>query len=330
LKVGAEVEYFLVRRAEDGTITVADTLDVAAAPCYDARALTRMYDHLTSVSKCMNTLGWSNYANDHEDANGQFEQNFRYADPITTADRVIVFRYMVHSLATQAGMQATFMPKPFTNLTGNGLHMHLSLWDAEGQSAFEDLADPRGLGISPLGYQFVGGLLDHAQSLAAVTCPTVNSYKRLASAAPDSGAAWSPSFATYGGNDRTHMLRIPDAGRVENRCVDGAANPYLAMAAQIAAGMDGVDRGADPGGPSELDLARLTPEEIEAHGLKAMPMSLWHALDHLEADPVLRAALGKTPEGDYVDYFVSTKRAEYHASHAAVTPWEIDRYLTAI
>jgi glutamine synthetase len=330
LKVCAEVEYFLVRREADGSISVADALDVADAPCYDARALTRMYGHLTSVSRHMNALGWSNYANDHEDANGQFEQNFQYADPLTTADRVIVFRYMVHSLASQAGMLATFMPKPFTNLTGNGLHMHLSLWDRDDRSLFDDDTDVRGLGMSAVGYQFVAGLLDHAQALTAVTCPTVNSYKRLAAPAPNSGAAWSPVFATYGGNDRTHMLRIPDAGRVENRLIDGSANPYLAVAAQIAAGMDGVDRSLDPGGPSELDLLRLTPEEIAEHGLTAMPPTLLHALDHLEADPVLRTGLGKTSEGDYVDYFVATKRAECDAAHAQVTPWEIDRYLSAI
>jgi glutamine synthetase len=330
MKVGAEVEYFLVRRAEDGSISVADPLDVAAMPCYDARALTRMYDHLTSVSRCMNTLGWSNYANDHEDANGQFEQNFQYADPLTTADRVIVFRYLVHSLASEAGMLATFMPKPFTNLTGNGLHMHLSLWDREDQSLFDDATDARGLGMSALAYQFVAGLLDHAQALSAVTCPTVNSYKRLASPAPDSGAAWSPVFATYGGNDRTHMLRIPDAGRVENRLVDGSANPYLAITAQIAAGMDGIERTLDPGDPSELDLLRLTEKEIAAHGLTTMPPTLGHALDHLEGDSVLRTGLGKTSEGDYLDYFVATKRSEWQAAHAQVNPWEIDRYLSAI
>jgi glutamine synthetase len=330
LKVGAEVEYFLVRRAEDGSISVADPLDVAAAPCYDARALTRMYGHLTSVSRNMNALGWSNYANDHEDANGQFEQNFQYADPLTTADRVIVFRYMVHSLASQAGMLATFMPKPFTDLTGNGLHMHLSLWDRDDQPLFDDDSDAHGLGMSRLGYQFVAGLLAHAQALTAVTCPTVNSYKRLAAPAPNSGATWSPAFATFGGNDRTHMLRIPDGGRVENRLIDGSANPYLAIAAQVAAGMDGVDRLLDPGGPSELNLLQLTPEDVAEHGLAAMPPTLLHALDFLEADPVLRTGLGKTPEGDYLDYFVAIKRAEWAAAHAQVSPWEIDRYLSAI
>ena len=329
MAVGAEAEYFLVRRSPEGGISVADPMDHAKAPCYDARALTRMFDHLTSVSRHMNTLGWSNYANDHEDANGQFEQNFRYADPLTTADRVIVFRYMVHALAAQAGMLATFMPKPFTNLTGNGLHMHLSLWSEAGEELFADDDDGRGLGLSSLCYSFIGGLLGHAEALAAVTCPTVNSYKRLAAPAPNSGAAWSPSYVTYGGNDRTHMLRIPEPGRVEDRCIDGSANPYLATSALIAAGLDGIDREIDPGDPCELNLLTLSQFEAPTHGLRSMPMTLWDALDHLEIDEALRAGLGKTPDCDYVDYFIRTKRDEVRASQAEVTPWELDRYLSA-
>jgi glutamine synthetase len=330
LKVGAEGEYFLVRRSPSGGIEVADPMDQAKTPCYDARALTRMYDHLTTVSRHMNTLGWSNYANDHEDANGQFEQNFTFADAMTTADRVIVFRYMVHSLAAEAGMLATFMPKPFSNLTGNGLHMHLSMWGDDGTELFVDPADSRGLGMSTMGYSFIGGLLEHAQALAAVACPTVNSYKRLASPAPDSGAAWSPVYATYGGNDRTHMLRVPDPGRVEDRCIDGSANPYLTLSAIVAAGLDGIDRKLNPGDPCELNLLALSEHEAAERELVSMPMTLWHALEHLEADDVLRDGLGKTPEGDYVDYFVSIKRAEARSAHAEVTSWELERYLSAI
>jgi glutamine synthetase len=309
---------------------VADPLDQAKAPCYDARALTRMYDHLTTVSRHMNALGWSNYANDHEDANGQFEQNFKYADPMTTADRVIVFRYMIHSLAAEAGMLATFMPKPFSNLTGNGLHMHLSMWDDQDTELFADTEDGRGLGMSDMGYSFIAGLLEHSQALAAVACPTVNSYKRLASAAPDSGAAWSPVYATYGGNDRTHMLRVPDPGRVEDRCIDGSANPYLTISAIIASGLDGIERKLNPGDPCELNLLKLSVAEAEERGLVSMPMTLWHALEHLEADDVIRNGLGKTPEGDYVDYFVATKRAEVRSSHSEVTPWELEHYLSSI
>jgi glutamine synthetase len=330
LMVGAEAEYFLVRRSAAGGIEVADPLDMAKAPCYDARALTRMYDHLTSVSRHLNAMGWANYANDHEDANGQFEQNFEFADALTTADRVIVFRYMVHSLAAEAGMLATFMPKPFSHLTGNGLHMHLSLWSEDGTALFADAGDPRGLGMSPMGYSFVGGLLEHSRALAAVGCPTVNSYKRLSSGAPSSGAAWSPVYATYGGNDRTHMLRVPGPGRVENRCIDGSANPYLTLAALIAAGLDGIDRDVDPGDPCDLDLLRMDESEMSRNGLVAMPPTLLHAVDHLEADEVLREGLGKTPEGDYVDYFVATKRAEVRALHAEVAPAEVERYLSAV
>jgi len=227
-------------------------------------------------------------------------------------------------------MLATFMPKPFSNLTGNGLHMHLSMWDVDDNELFADPTDGRGLGISHMGYSFIAGLLEHAQALAAVACPTVNSYKRLASAAPDSGAAWSPVYATYGGNDRTHMLRVPDPGRVEDRCIDGSANPYLTLSAIVAAGLDGIERGLNPGDPCELNLLKLTEEEAIERGLVAMPMTLWHALEHLEADDVLRDGLGKTPEGDYVDYFVATKRAEVRSSHSEVSPWELERYLSAI
>ena len=330
LKVGAEAEYFLVRRTESGGLSVADPQDRAKAPCYDARALTRMYDHLTSVSRHLNALGWANYANDHEDANGQFEQNFQFADAMQTADRVIVFRYMVHALAAESDMLATFMPKPFSHLTGNGLHMHLSLWDESDRELFADAADSRGLGMSQLGYSFIGGLLEHAQALTSIGCPTVNSYNRLAAPAPDSGAAWSPSYATYGGNDRTNMLRVPEPGRVENRSIDGSANPYLTMAALIAAGLDGVTRELDPGDPCELNLLELTEQEAAERGLAPTPMTLWHALEHLEADETLREGLGKTPSGDYVDYFVATKRDEVRSAHAEVTPWEIERYLSAI
>ena len=255
---------------------MADPQDRAAAPCYDARALTRMYDHLTTVSRHMNTLGWANYANDHEDANGQFEQNFRYADPLTTADRVIVFRYMVHSLAAEAGMLATFMPKPFSHLTGNGLHMHLSLWDAESEGD-ELFADPDGRpGSRHVGARVLlhrrpararrgtgGGRLPHGELLQAV------GQRRP----PNSGAAWSPVYATYGGNDRTHMLRVPEPGRVEDRCIDGSANPYLALSALIAAGLDGIERGLDPGDPCELNLLALA----RARGVR--PRAALHAHD---------------------------------------------------
>lgn len=328
LNVGAEAEYMLVRRGPDGRLELADNLDTARAPCYDVNALTRMYEHLTSVSRYMNALGWGNYANDHEDANGQFEQNFRYADALTTADRMIFFRYMVHTLAHRAGMTATFMPKPFSQLTGNGLHLHTSLWQADGRNLFIDYDDPRGLGMSTMAYQYIAGILDHAPAMVAITCPTVNSYKRMGVGAPVSGATWAPLYATYGGNNRTQMLRVPDAGRVENRGCDGSANPYLAITASVAAGMDGIDRGLDPGEPNCDNLFLIDQKVVAARGVARTPPTLVHAVDELTEDAVLREALGKTPQGDYVDYFAAIKREEFFGYHADVSSWEIDRYLT--
>jgi len=326
---GCEAEYFLVRRGSEGGIELADPLDQADAPCYDAKGLTRMYDHLSTASKYMNQLGWANYANDHEDANGQFEQNFRYADALTTADRLIFFRYMIHTLAHRAGMAATFMPKPFGNLTGSGLHLHSSLWDAQtGAELFAGPGDPRGLGLSPLAYHYIGGLIAHGPAMAAVTCPTVNSYKRFGVGTPQSGATWAPAYATYGGNNRTQMLRIPESGRVENRGCDGSANPYLALAVQLAAGLDGIDRGLDPGEPNRDNLHTMTPEMVASRGIKALPPTLLHAADELVTDDVLREALGKTRDGDYIDYYAQVKRDEFRAWHSAVSGWEVSRYLT--
>jgi glutamine synthetase len=288
-----------------------------------------MYGHLSTVARMQSRMGWANYANDHEDANGQFEQNFGYADPMVTADRIIVLRYMVHSVAAEAGMLATFMPKPFQHLTGSGLHMHTSLWDTTGtRPLFPDADDERGLGLSPLAYHYIGGLLAHAPAMTALNCPTVNSYKRLGAGAPNSGASWSPSYAAYGGNDRSMMLRVPEGNRVENRLIDGAANPYLALSAQIAAGLDGIDRQLDPGAPTTADLLTMTGEHAAELGLAALPGTLPEALDLLEDDAVLREGLGKTPDGDYVDYFIDVKRSEFRHYHSMVSAWEIDQYLS--
>jgi glutamine synthetase len=221
------------------------------------------------------------------------------------------------------------MPKPFASLTGSGLHMHSSLWDAgSGAELFADPGDARGLGLSAMAYHYIGGLIDHAAGLTAVTCPSVNSYKRFGVGAPLSGATWAPAYATYGGNNRTQMLRVPDAGRVENRGCDGAANPYLALAAQLAAGLDGIDRALDPGEPNRDNLHALSADEVASRGIKTLPPTLLHAADALVADGVLRDSLGKTPDGHYADYYAKVKRAEFQAWHSVVTDWEVERYLT--
>jgi glutamine synthetase len=323
---GVEAEYTLLRRAQDGTLAPADALDSAAKPCYEVKGLTRMWDFLSTLSRYMNGLGWGNYANDHEDGNGQFENNFGYSDAVTTADRAVFFRYMVHMLAHEAGMTATFMPKPISTVTGNGLHFHQSLWTLDGRPLFHDDADR--LGLSKTAYSYIGGLMAHGRAMAGVVCPTVNSYKRIGVGAPLSGSTWAPAYVAYGGNNRSLMLRVPDAGRVEHRGVDGSANPYLAAAVLLAAGLDGIDRGMDPGEQVTDDLYALSAEEVARRGIVALPKNLDRALDELVADTVLRAALGRVPGGDFIDYYADVKRAEFDAYHATVSEWEIDRYLT--
>jgi glutamine synthetase len=320
LVTGAELEYFLVRRGEDGVLATADRLDDAAQPCYDARGLTRMYDHLTGVSDAMVQLGWGPYASDHEDGNGQFEQNFHHADALTTADRVVTLRYIIQVLAEQRGMTATFMPKPFTDRTGNGLHMHLSLWDGDRAlfPAGDAAADSYGMGLSTTAYQFTAGLLEHAPAMHALIAPTVNSYKRTGATTTSSGATWTPRGATWGGNDRTHLVRVPDGNRVELRAGDGSANSYLAAAAVLGAGIDGVRRELDPGAPG-------------AGGGQALPRTLLDAVHALEGDPVIRGVLDIVdPAAGVSDYYAQLKREEFYSWHNTVTSWEIDRYLTAV
>ncbi|MCK0176363.1 type III glutamate--ammonia ligase [Mycolicibacterium sp. F2034L] len=314
--VGAEVEYFLLTRNADGSLATADAADTASQPCYDARGVTRMYDHLTAISAAMNQLGWGNYANDHEDGNGQFEQNFQFAEALTTADRVITLRYLLSMIAAERGMVATFMPKPFGDRTGSGLHFHLSLTSA-GTPVFPCDSDRRGLGLSDTAYAFIGGILEHACALQSVIAPTVNSYKRTGAVSTASGASWAPRTATYGGNDRTHYIRVPDAQRVELRGGDGSANPYLAIAAALGAGLDGIKRSADPGTLGAV-----------VDGRSALPPTLLHAVEELEGDPVISGALDAAGEG-VARYFADLKRHEFFDYHGTVSPWEVDQYLTA-
>jgi glutamine synthetase len=331
--IGLELEYFLVEQLEDGSIRLADDLDTLEKPCYDLNGLSRHYEFLTTISRYVNQLGWGNYANDHEDANGQFEQNFTYDDALTSCDRSIFFRYMVHQLAEKKGQRegkrilATFMPKPFSNLTGNGCHFHMSLWK-NGENAFLDENDSRGLGLSELAYNFIGGLKKHARAYSAITAPTVNSYKRLKLGSTTSGSTWSPVWISYGYNNRTQMLRIPAPGRIEDRTIDGACNPYLAAAAILAAGMDGVENGLDAGEPNSENLYTKSYDELVARGLESLPRNLYEATVELEANDVLRSGLGRGRDEDYVDYFVKVKREEWHRYHEEVTPWEIKEYLT--
>jgi glutamine synthetase type III len=224
-KTGVECEYFLIMPDGSG---ISDGADRQAKPCYDQQALMRRFDVVSEICDSMVTLGWKPYQNDHEDANGQFEMNWHYDSALRTADKHAFFKYMVKSIAEKHGLRATFMPKPFANLTGNGCHLHASLWNGKGENVF---SDPKGeLGLSKEAYSFIGGIMHSAEALCAITNPVVNSYKRINAPATLSGASWSPNTVTYTGNNRTHMIRIPDSGRFEFRLADGAANPYLLQA----------------------------------------------------------------------------------------------------
>ena len=246
---GMEPEFFLLRKDETGALAPIDPLDTLDKPCYDLGSLLRTSGVLGDIVSAMEQLEWGVSAIDHEDGNGQFEINFHHADALTTADRFTLLRTMIADIAGAHGAIASFMPKPLAGRTGSGAHIHLSALDANGENAFLDTSDVRGLGLSSTGYAFIAGVLTHAKALAALTMPTVNSYRRLHSTGGSSGARWAPDAIVYGGNNRTTMLRVPGPGRFENRAVDSSCNPYLALAAIVAAGLDGVERGLEPGAP---------------------------------------------------------------------------------
>ncbi|MBI1385021.1 MAG: type III glutamate--ammonia ligase [Rhizobiales bacterium] len=316
LKHGVECEYFLI--SSDGN-ALADGADTQTKPCYDVAALMRRYDVITEICDAMLELGWGPYQNDHEDANGQFEMNWDFADALVTADRHAFFKYMTKTIAEKHGLRATFMPKPFSNLTGNGCHAHVSVWSADGKTnLFSDSAGE--LGVSKLGYNFLGGLVANATAMCAITNPTVNSYKRINAPATTSGATWSPNTVTYGGNNRTHMVRIPDAGRIEFRLPDGAANPYLMPAALMAAGMDGIENARDPG--KRLDINMYT-EGHKVEGAKKLPLNLLDAIRELSGNGAIRARLG----GELMDAYVKLKTAEWNDFTRHMTTWERDRTL---
>ncbi|MBB4287432.1 type III glutamate--ammonia ligase [Roseospira goensis] len=311
MKTGVECEYFLL--TPDGE-HVADPHDTQPKPCYDQSALMRQFDLIEEICDCMGALGWGPYQNDHEDANGQFEMNWDYDDTLVTADRHAFFKFMVRTLAEKRGMRATFMPKPFNQLTGNGCHMHVSLWSLDGTiNLFHD--DDGELGLSDLAYGFLGGVMHSADALCALFNPTVNSYKRINAPITASGATWAPNAVTYSGNNRTHMVRIPDAGRFEFRLMDGATNPYLAQAGVLAAGLDGIAHRRDPG--ERLDI-NMYEDGHTLHDVKKLPLNLLDALRLLEGSDILRAALGSP----FLDAYLKLKMQEWNAFMSHASTWE--------
>lgn len=327
LKMGVEPEFFLVEKKPDGSLCVADPQDTLAKPCYGQLSLLRNADFLMTLISYCNDLGYGAYQNDHEDANGQFEINWRFAGALKTADQVSFFKFMVKALAEERGLCATFMPKPFANLTGSGAHHHLSLWDLEEKdNLFLDKSDPRGL--SSLALSFLGGLLVHAKGLCALTAPSVNSYKRFGARSPRSGATWAPAFIAHGGNNRTTMVRVPAPGRLEYRTADNSSNPYLAAVGLLAAGMDGIERGLKVDAGRDGNLFLLTSAQAKEQSIELLPATLGEALVEMERDEVLCRALGS----EYAAAYLEAKRAEWdeyqEMTSQSVTAWETQRYLS--
>ncbi len=311
MKTGVECEFFLVNG--DGT-AVADGADTQSKPCYDQSALMRRYDVITEICDAMIELDWGPYQNDHEDANGQFEMNWDYDDCLKTADRHVFFKYMTRQIAENHGLRATFMPKPFLNLTGNGCHAHVSLWDSTGKkNLFFHKTDE--MGLSKLAYSFLGGIMHSVEELTSIFNPTVNSYKRINAPRTTSGATWAPNAVSYGGNNRTHMIRIPDAGRFEMRLMDGAVNPYLLQAGILGAGLDGMANKRDPG--KRLDINMYT-EGHKAHGLKKLPLNLLDAIRLTANSKSLREALGK----ELIDAYCKLKLNQWNDFTRSMSDWE--------
>ena len=311
MKSGVECEYFVLN--PEGT-AVSDPADLQPKPCYDQQALMRRYDMVAEICDHMQALGWGPYQNDHEDANGQFEMNWDYTDALTTADRHNFFKYMVKTVAENHGFRATFMPKPLPSLTGNGCHSHISVWNNDGQTNL--MEDVRGeLGLSEVAYQFIGGLLKHATSITAVTNPVVNSYKRINAPRTTSGATWSPNTVTYSGNNRTHMIRIPDTDRIEVRLADGAANPYLLQAVLIGTGLWGIENKTAPGKRLDIDMY------AEGHKVRSapkLPLNLLDALRNFKQNRILRGILGE----DFADSYYKLKMDEWNQYMQNFSEWE--------
>ena len=311
MKTGVECEYFLVNG--DGS-AISDPQDTQAKPCYDQSALMRRFDVITSICDSMIELDWGPYQNDHEDANGQFEMNWDYDDCLKTADRHVFFKYMTRQIAENHGLRATFMPKPFAHLTGNGCHAHVSVWDRSGKKNL--FASKSGeMGLSALAYQFLGGIMHNVEGLASIFNPTVNSYKRINAPRTLSGATWSPNAVSYGGNNRTHMVRVPGPGRFELRLPDGAANPYLLQAVIIAAGLSGLASKADPGKRHDIDMYAEGHTVTDAPKL---PLNMLDALRAYDADTDLKQAMG----AEFSAAYLKMKHLEWNDFCSHFSEWE--------
>jgi glutamine synthetase len=321
LYTGLEPEFSLLRKDEKGAIHPYDATDTLVKPCYDYKSMTKQSAFLERLTETLIAAGLDIYQIDHEDANGQFEINYTYADCMKSADDYLMFKMAASHIANELGMICSFMPKPFGNRPGNGMHMHISIGDGK-KSLFQDDSDSTGHGLSKLAYHFMGGILAHAPAITALACPTVNSYKRLVVSQSLTGSTWAPAYISYGNNNRSTMVRIP-YGRLELRLPDGSCNPYLTTAAVIAAGLDGVKRELHPGNGHANNLYDLTPKQMQEQGIGILPQSLGEAIDQLEGNQVIRDALGDSLSEE----FIKIKRAESMEFQRHVSDWEINRYV---
>lgn len=324
LNLGIECELFVVKKEEDGSIFIPNNDDNLTKSCYDIKRFMDRYEWLDKVAGTINDLGWDLYSFDHEDANSQFEFDFKHSDALTMCDRYIFFRYMAKHYAAEEGLLATFMPKPFADKTGSGAHFNMSLYDLEtGENLFECEDDPQGLGLSELGYQFTAGILKHGSALCATFAPTVNSYKRLVRRGLMPNYTWAPVFNSYGRNNRTNSVRVPSGGgRVESRNADAACNPYLAATLAFAAGLQGIREKLDPGKSQEENLYELSPSQLEEKGIQELPRTLIEAVESFANDPFVEETLGTALRNEFITY----KTEEWLQYHQRISQWEIDTY----
>jgi glutamine synthetase len=322
LYTGIEPEFMLLSRDANGKLGPCDATDALDKPCYDYKGLSRASGFLDKMVTALREVGIDVYQIDHEDANGQFEVNFTYSEALKSADNFTFVKMAASEIARQCGMIASFMPKPFSNRTGSGAHFHISIGDANTKNLFHDASDKNGLALSPMAYHFLGGILAHARALTAICAPTVNSYKRLVVGRSLSGATWAPAYIAYGDNNRTACVRIP-GGRLEFRLPDSGCNPYLATAALLAAGLDGVDRKLDPGKPNNSNLYEATAQQLADQNIRLLPQNLLEAITELERDEVVCGALGEGLSRE----FIELKRMEWTEYARHVSDWETNRYL---
>ena len=319
MRTGIEPEFFLLRKTADGYAPF-DANDLLHKPSYDLKSLPRQREFLKQLGDGLTACGLDVFQADHEDAHGQFEVNFHYADALTSADNLMLFKMAAHELAEQHGMVFSMMPKPFANQPGSGMHFHVSMWDGHEPNANCVFDDARA-DLSPLAHHFIAGVLHHSAALCALAAPTVNSYKRLTVGESISGTTWAPAYVAHGPNNRTALVRTLK-GRFEWRVPDASANPYLATAALIAAGLDGIDRQLKLSPACTEDLFKLSLTDIRLRGIDVLPQSLSEAIDALQANEVIADALGDT----LCDQFCQLKREEWTEYARHVSGWELARY----